>query len=167
MEYYQIVPDPAAPSVPSLGLVTGTTVQLLNLGDQNDATTAYLVQESTTGQYVGPNGRLQSAPFWLARQAWTGTAIWGLSGTTTCQFRSKARNSLGVESSYGPAASMTTTVIGDINGDSHVDMVDLLALADAWASVTGDGNYDVACDLNPDGSVDVVDLLTLAGNWGI
>ena len=167
VEYYQIVPDPAAPSVPSLGLVTGTTVQLLNLGDQNDATTAYLVQESTTGQYVGPNGRLQSAPFWLARQAWTGTAIWGLSGTTTCQFRSKARNSLGVESSYGPAASMTTTVIGDINGDSHVDMVDLLALADAWASVTGDGNYDVACDLNPDGSVDVVDLLTLAGNWGI
>ena len=64
----------------------------------------------------------------------------------------------------------TLTVVaripGDIDGDGHVNTVDLLLLAHAFGSVTGDVNYDSACDLNGDGSVDVVDLLRLADNWG-
>lgn len=55
---------------------------------------------------------------------------------------------------------------GDIDGDGHVDVVDLLYLVDAFGSVTGDLNYSARCDFNSDGSVDVVDLLILAENWG-
>ena len=55
---------------------------------------------------------------------------------------------------------------GDINGDGVVDMVDLLVLANAWASVTGNANFDANCDLNNDGVVNVIDLLTLAEYWG-
>ena len=55
---------------------------------------------------------------------------------------------------------------GDVNRDNHVDTLDLLALAGAWGSATGNGSYNVLCDLNNDGTVDVVDLLILADNWG-
>ena len=55
---------------------------------------------------------------------------------------------------------------GDISGDGHVDLLDLLYMAGAWATVTGDPNYNAACDLNSDGVVNVIDLLYLADNWG-
>jgi hypothetical protein len=60
-----------------------------------------------------------------------------------------------------------TTRPGDVDGDGHVDVVDLLYLVDAFGSVTGDANYDPRCDFNGDGSVDVVDLLILVENFGL
>jgi hypothetical protein len=55
---------------------------------------------------------------------------------------------------------------GDVDGDGHVDVVDLLWLVDAFGSVSGDANYDVRCDFNGDDAVDVVDLLTMVENFG-
>ena len=57
-------------------------------------------------------------------------------------------------------------ILGDLNGDGHVDSLDLLILAQAWGSVSGNANYDWLCDINSDGSVNVIDLLLLADNWG-
>ena len=55
---------------------------------------------------------------------------------------------------------------GDVSGDGHVDVVDVLSLAGAWGTAAGGSAYNAACDFNSDGSVDVVDLLMLARNWG-
>jgi alpha-tubulin suppressor-like RCC1 family protein len=55
---------------------------------------------------------------------------------------------------------------GDVDGDGHVDMVDLLYFADAFASVWGEAHYDGRCDLNSDKSIDVIDLLILVDNLG-
>ncbi len=55
---------------------------------------------------------------------------------------------------------------GDINGDGHVDVIDLYFLANAFGSLTGDPNYNAAADFNSDGSVDVADLLMMADNFG-
>ena len=57
-------------------------------------------------------------------------------------------------------------LVGDVNTDGHVDILDLLAFATAWATTTQSGAYNAACDLNKDGSVNIVDLLYLADNWG-
>lgn len=54
---------------------------------------------------------------------------------------------------------------GDIDGDGHVNVVDLLTLAAAWATTQGDANFDPQCDLYVDGKVDVMDLLILALDW--
>jgi hypothetical protein len=56
---------------------------------------------------------------------------------------------------------------GDVDGDGHVDVVDLLYFVDAFGSATGDAGYDVRCDFNQDASVDVVDLLMMVENWGM
>ena len=57
-------------------------------------------------------------------------------------------------------------LLGDVNGDMHVDVMDLLRLVDAFGSLTGDPNYDPHTDFNSDGAVDVVDLLDLVYNFG-
>ena len=55
---------------------------------------------------------------------------------------------------------------GDLNADNHVDVLDLLILANSWDKSLDDPGYDATCDLNGDNTVDVLDLLTLADNWG-
>ena len=75
-----------------------------------------------------------------------------------------------VNGTYRPKLVITdlpTPVACDVNGDSHVDMLDLLALANSWAGRCGiERAYDPMCDFNDDGNVDVVDLLILAESWG-
>ena len=55
---------------------------------------------------------------------------------------------------------------GDINNDSHCDVLDLLRLAGVWGLSQGNPGFDATCDLNSDGRIDVVDLLTLADSFG-
>lgn len=55
---------------------------------------------------------------------------------------------------------------GDINLDSHVDLVDLLRLAASWGKATGEPEFDAGSDVDNNGYVDVVDLLILAEDWG-
>lgn len=55
---------------------------------------------------------------------------------------------------------------GDIDGDGHVDVYDLLVFVDSFGRTLGQFGYDPACDLNGDNTVGVVDLLTLVGNFG-
>ncbi len=57
-------------------------------------------------------------------------------------------------------------VLGDINRDGHVDVIDLLYMADSWAKTTGQAGFSAICDLDLDGAVGVADLLVFAGNWG-
>jgi hypothetical protein len=57
-------------------------------------------------------------------------------------------------------------LVGDINGDGHVDAADVLMLAGSFGKHVGDPGCDPRCDLNGDNCVDVSDLLILARNWG-
>ncbi len=63
-------------------------------------------------------------------------------------------------------STFTTLMAGDVDGNGHVDVVDLLYFVDAFGSIPGDTNYNIDCDFNANGSVDVVDLLMLAENFG-
>lgn len=168
VEYYQYTPDPTTPTVPYMGSATATTVRILNLGSENDAATAYAVQEAITGRYVGPTGQLQAEPFWQVRQAWSNVTIWGLASQTTYMFKSKALNTVAVESAYSSLTIVTTSVAGDIDGDSHVNVGDLQALVAAWGSQYGpplSTNWNAAADINGDGRVDVADLQALVTHW--
>ncbi len=58
-------------------------------------------------------------------------------------------------------------IVGDINHDMHVDVIDLLLLIDAFDTATGDAAFDPGCDFNGDGTVDVVDLLYVIEAFGV
>lgn len=80
----------------------------------------------------------------------------------------------GSSGSYGPnmvavtyqAPAAPAAVPGDITGDGHVNVVDLLTLAGSWGKGVDQAGFVPASDLNGDGRVDVTDLLILAANWG-
>jgi hypothetical protein len=59
------------------------------------------------------------------------------------------------------------SVPGDVDGDDHVDVVDLLYLVESFGKCVGDTGFLPACDLNRDGYVDVVDLLTIVFSFGL
>ncbi|MEE9211089.1 MAG: hypothetical protein V3U29_00375, partial [Phycisphaeraceae bacterium] len=70
--------------------------------------------------------------------------------------------------SSGPIAvllndGVSVGVTGDIDGDGHVAVPDLLALLAAWGP-TGGGCQ--LADFDLDGIVGVPDLLFLLANWG-
>lgn len=60
-----------------------------------------------------------------------------------------------------PAECETPACPTDLNGDSVVDVIDLLAVLSAWGSCE-----DCPEDFNADGMVNVIDLLELLGGWG-
>lgn len=53
-------------------------------------------------------------------------------------------------------------VVGDLDGDGMVGILDLLALLSAWGPCAG----ECPADLDGDGAVGVLDLLTLLAYWG-
>ncbi len=52
-------------------------------------------------------------------------------------------------------------MIGDLNGDTNVGILDLLSLLSAWGTDPGGPP-----DFDGDGTVGILDLLTLLANWG-
>ncbi len=66
----------------------------------------------------------------------------------------------------GDIVCLVYKLVGDVNEDLSVDVIDLLYLVDAFGTVSGDSNYNPACDFNDDGSVDVLDLLDMVYSFG-
>ena len=58
-------------------------------------------------------------------------------------------------------SSCSAPCAGDVDGDSMVDVTDLLAVISAWGPCSG-------CDADVDGSgtIDVTDLLAIISAWG-
>ena len=60
--------------------------------------------------------------------------------------------------------TVEVSLLGDLNGDSVVGILDLLELLAAWGDCPVKG--ECSADLNADGTVGIIDLLTLLANWG-
>ena len=60
--------------------------------------------------------------------------------------------------------TVEVSILGDLNGDSVVGVLDLLELLAAWGDCPVKG--ECSADLNADGIVGIPDLLILLGNWG-
>ncbi len=58
-----------------------------------------------------------------------------------------------------------TIPLGDSDGDSAIDINDLLLLIGKYNVVSGSANYDATVDTNGDGAIDINDLLILIRNY--
>jgi PKD repeat protein len=59
-----------------------------------------------------------------------------------------------------------STLIGDINGDGVVNILDAILMANAFNSKQGDSNWNPNADLNSDNVVNILDAIILANHFG-
>ncbi len=65
-----------------------------------------------------------------------------------------------------PTPTPTTTAsIEDINNDGVINMSDIILIANAFNSVSGDSNYVSAYDLNNDGAINMLDVIIIASKF--
>jgi len=57
-------------------------------------------------------------------------------------------------------------LIGDLNGDGRVNIIDIVIVAKAFSSVLGDPNWDQRADLNGNNVVNIVDMVVVALHYG-
>jgi hypothetical protein len=67
---------------------------------------------------------------------------------------------------YGPYLALWATILGDMDNDGCVDVVDILTLVPTFGLMVGDAGYDPECDQDCNGGIDVVDLLIMVDTFG-
>jgi len=78
-----------------------------------------------------------------------------------------------------PAHPVKATLVGDLNGDGHVDIYDALLMAQVFGMNSSNPNWNVTgyipgaptfapnmADLNNDGVIDIYDVIILAAHFG-
>jgi hypothetical protein len=63
------------------------------------------------------------------------------------------------------AGLVSVRIMGDVNGDRVVNIVDISAIAIRYGSKTGDSKYELVFDLNSDGVINIVDVAMAAVNF--
>ena len=63
-------------------------------------------------------------------------------------------------------ASLSIVLIGDVDNDGVVSILDVLRLVQAYGTSTSEAGFDATCDFNHDGEIDLADLVMMAGNFG-
>jgi hypothetical protein len=58
------------------------------------------------------------------------------------------------------------TIVGDVNGDGKVNLIDVFAVALAYGSYPGHPAWNPNYDINDDGKVNLIDYFTAALNYG-
>ncbi len=62
--------------------------------------------------------------------------------------------------------TVTVTIPGDLNGDFHVSLADLVILANAYGSHPGDAKWNPNADIDGNGIVGLSDLVIMANHYG-
>ena len=111
----------SVPAMPMLGNPMPDSMTLDVNPSGNPATTVFAVQctaanpadANWTGKYLNAAGNPSAAAVWQTDAAWGVAAVHGLAQGTTYTFAVKARNGDGIETAFGPGASLAT---GSITG---------------------------------------------------
>jgi hypothetical protein len=62
--------------------------------------------------------------------------------------------------------NVPVTVMGDINGDGHVNILDGVTISLAWEATPTNTWWNIKADLNHDGVIDVFDATRIGIHWG-
>ncbi|MFQ5999426.1 MAG: PKD domain-containing protein [Candidatus Bathyarchaeia archaeon] len=126
---------------------------------------------SVTVYYNGMSVETKTVKDLLAGSEATLTFNWNTTGVTVGSYTISAQASVVSGETDTADNSLTDGIVkvkimGDINGDGTVDIVDIVTIALAFGSSPGDPNWNPDADLNGDGTVDIIDIVMAAIHFG-
>lgn len=71
-----------------------------------------------------------------------------------------------VEDNFYVAGTVKIKMVGDVNGDGIINIIDIAAIAIGYGSNAGDSRYNLICDLNRDDTINILDLGWAAIRFG-
>lgn len=97
---------------------------------------------------------------------------WNSTGLTPCHnyvIRCEADvvpRETNVEDNVYVAGIVKIKMVGDVNGDGKINIIDIASIAVAYRSNVGDSSYNLICDLNRDGTINILDVSLAAKSFG-
>ena len=64
-----------------------------------------------------------------------------------------------------PSVAAADTLVGDVNGDCRVDLIDLTMVAHRYLTARGSLLYAPQFDLNSDGVINILDIQIVASHY--
>ena len=95
------------PSAPVPEEHTSVTIHITIGDDTNSADTEYAIYNETDAVYIDASGYGSAVEIWQNRAIWGTVTVRDLDPVTEYTFRVKARNRDGIETSFGPGATIT------------------------------------------------------------
>jgi len=149
----------AAPAAPNLSNATANSIDLDPDRGTNPDTTDMAVQCTATnpfdptwdGMWVDASGNPSAVEVYQSDVDWGVTTVLGLQNDTEYTFQVKARNQDLIETTLGPAASLTTSapsdcsLLGDVNDDAVVDGDDIAGFTRAKLALPAVGGENQDC----------------------
>jgi hypothetical protein len=147
------------------GWVVKITVTAKNLGAQSETFNVTAYYDSTI---IGVTTVANLA----AHTALNLTFTWNTAGVTPCHNYTIRAEATLVPFEYNITnnvlidGKVKIRMVGDINGDGKVDIVDVAMVAGAFGSYPGHPKWNPACDINRDNKIDILDVARAVANFG-
>lgn len=100
------------------------------------------------------------------------TFNWNLESVSPCTNctiwaeASQVPSELNTENNKMIYGTVEVRLMGDVNGDETVNIVDIAAVATAFGAQLGSPKYESRIDLNPDGKINIIDIALAAIHFG-
>jgi hypothetical protein len=147
------------------GFSAKINLTVLNKGDFDEDATVTLYYNVTANKIVGAQN--VTLPF---GQNATIAFMWGTTGVPYCDNYTLTAAAIIPTGSYfadntQSAGSMTIRILGDMNGDGTVNILDAIILGNAFLSTPGSSNWNPNADINGDGIVNILDAIILGNHF--
>jgi len=116
---------------------------------------------------ITANKSIDAWPVYLeAEQNYTLQFTWNTAGLPCLNYTLTAVATVSTDSNTPSNGYTTVRLMGDVNGDGRVNLMDIALVARAFGSTPTSPNWNPAADLNGDGTVNMKDVVLVARNFG-
>jgi hypothetical protein len=94
------------------------------------------------------------------------TADFAYGNYTLWAYASPVPGETNITNNFFTYGIVKVTILGDVNGDFRVNILDVVMITSIYGSKKGDRNFNPNCDLDGDGKITILDVVTCISHYG-